>query len=298
MILLERPRLIGLTYMPYLFGRVAKRHSIHEVYIALIMYHWNLKEEVPMPFEKHTAMVTGASAGLGVEFCRQLAESCDVIIAVGRREDRLQSLAAELADQIEVHPVAVDLSRPEGVTEAIEALHQKGPVDYLVNNAGFSVYGKFASSDLSEQTKMVHLHVDATMALCRAALPFMQERGSGVIINVSSVGGFMPLARNAVYNATKAFLNSFSQSLQAEVVASGVRIQCLCPGNVRTEIFARETMKEFDASRVPDESWMEAADVVAISLEALEKDDVIVVPGRHNQDFVAQLQGVPVGSSS
>lgn len=241
-----------------------------------------------MSLEKPTAMVTGASAGLGVEYCRQLADSCDVIVAVGRRRERLQSLAAELADQVEIHPVAVDLCKPEGVTRAIEVLHQQSPVDYLVNNAGFGAFGKFASSDLALQTDMVHLHIDATLTLCRAALPPMQEQGSGVIINVSSLGAFMPLAQNAVYNATKAFLNSFSQSLQAEVAASGVRVQCLCPGNVHTEIFTRESMDKFDESRIPDESWMEAEEVVSISLKSLEGDEVIVVPGQYNQSILAK----------
>ena len=245
-----------------------------------------------MSLENPTAMVTGASAGLGAEFCRQLADSCDVIIAVGRREERLQSLAAELSGQVKIHPVAVDLSGREGVTGAVEALRQKGPVDYLVNNAGIGLFGRFINCDLAEQLDMVHLHIDASLALCRAALPFMQEQGSGAIINVSSVGAFMPLARNAVYNATKAFLNNFSQSLQAEVVASGVRVQCLCPGWVRTEILTREGMNEFDVDRVPDEAWMEAEEVVSISLEALDGDEVIVVPGRYNQEIVAQLRGL------
>ena len=87
-----------------------------------------------MSLEKPIAMVTGASAGLGVEYCRQLADSCEVIVAVGRRMERLQSLATELADQVEIHPVAVDLSKPEGVTRAVEVLHQQGPVDYLVKS--------------------------------------------------------------------------------------------------------------------------------------------------------------------
>lgn len=241
-----------------------------------------------MSAEKITALVTGASAGLGAEYCRQLAERCDVIIAVGRRADRLQALADELAGQVEVHPVAVDLAGIEGLTRTIETLRQKGPVDYLVNNAGFGLFGEFAKSELAQQQNMVRVHIDATMALCRAAIPFMAERGGGYVINVSSIGAFAALPRNAVYGASKAFLNHFSTALQAEVKKDDIKVQCLCPGYIRTEIHDRDGMSGFDRERVPDEAWMEAETVVSISLDELDSGEVIVVPGKYNQDILSQ----------
>lgn len=245
-----------------------------------------------MSDEKTIALVTGASSGLGAEFCRALADRCDVIIAVGRRQERLDALAAELQGQAEVHTLAADLAGIEGVTRCIEMLRQKGPVDYLVNNAGFGLFGAFANCDLARSEDMVRVHIDATMALCRAALPFMLEKGQGTIINVSSIGAFLALPRNAVYSATKAFLNSFSQALQGEVGKAGIRVQCLCPGYVRTEIHGREGMDDFDPGRVADADWMEAEDVVAESLQALESKQVIVVPGERNREAVRAVHGM------
>ena len=123
----------------------------------------------------------------------------------------------ELAGRAQVHPVEADLNTVEGVARAMEALRQKGPVDYLVNNAGFGTFGFFPDLGIEGQRDMVSLHIDASITLCRAAIPFMRERGRGHIINVSSVGAFLPSPGIAVYGATKAFLNFFSLALQAEL---------------------------------------------------------------------------------
>ena len=239
-----------------------------------------------MSEHKTTALVTGASAGLGREYCRQLAERCEVIIAVARRREALKDLAAELAGRAEVHPVVADLATVEGVARAMEALRQKGPVDYLVNNAAFSTFGHFAREDIESQYRMVRLQVDATLALCRAAIPFMQELGGGYIINVSSVGGFAPQPRVPVYGANKAFLNHFSQALQQDLSADGIRVQALCPGYIHTEIHDTASMQAFDKARVPEELWMEPPKVVAESLAALDSGRVIVVPGESNRAAV------------
>ncbi len=229
-----------------------------------------------------TALVTGASSGLGAEFCRQLADRCGVIIAVARRPDRLRVLADELAGRAELHPVVADLAGVEGVARAIEALRQRGPVDYLVNNAGMSTFGRFWELPIDSQRHMVNLHVDATLSLCGAAIPFMRERGGGCIINVSSIGAFLPLKNVAVYGATKAFLNHFSLALQDELAGTGIRVQALCPGYVRTEIHDAMAHEGFDRSRIPDDQWMEPGPVVAASLAALEVGGVVVVPGADN----------------
>jgi short-subunit dehydrogenase len=154
-----------------------------------------------MSEHKVTALVTGASAGLGAEFCRQLAPLCDVIIAVARRKERLEALASELSDSVEVHCLEADLGTVEGVATTMEAIRQQGPVDYLVNNAGFSTFGHFDQLPIDGQRDMVNLHIDACITLCRAAIPFMRELGSGRIINVSSLGTFFPGKGMAVYSA-------------------------------------------------------------------------------------------------
>ena len=122
-----------------------------------------------------------------------MADRCDVIIATGRREAPLQALTQELAGQAELHPLVADLATREGRTRVIEALRQKGPVDYLVNNAGFSTLGAFADLDIDDQQAMVDVHITASLALARAAVPFMRQRGGGAIINVSSLASFGPV---------------------------------------------------------------------------------------------------------
>lgn len=238
-----------------------------------------------MSDQKTIALVTGASSGLGLEFCRQLAQRCDVILAVARRGERLRALRDELSQSTELHPVEADLGTVEGVAHTMEMLRQKGPVSILVNNAGLSTYGLFPDMPVEGQRTMLNVHCDATMTLCRAAIPFMQEQGNGSIINVSSLGSFMPGKGLTVYGATKAFLNYFSQSLQAELDGTGIEVQALCPGLVRTEI--HDPMKEqgFDSSRFPDEMWMEAADVVAASLAALGSGELFVIPGAGNREL-------------
>lgn len=236
-----------------------------------------------MSDHKTTALVTGASAGLGAEFCRQLADRCDVIIAVARRGERLAALAEELKDRVQVHVIEADLRSVEGVTLTIEALRQKGPVDYLVNNAGFGTFGMFEDQLIDSQQDMVSVHINTTLSLCRAAIPFMRELGGGRIINVSSLGAFFPGRGLAVYGATKAFLNNYSQALQLELADSGIRVQALCPGYTRTEFHATESLAGFDPGSIPQEYWMEASTVVAASLAALSEQAVIVVPGEVNR---------------
>ena len=239
-----------------------------------------------MSEHKITALVTGASSGLGAEFCRQLAQRCDVIIAVARRGERLAALAEELADCVELHVVVADLGSIEGVARTMEAMRQQGPVDYLVNNAGYSTFGQFADLPIDSQRGMVNLHVDTSITLCRAAVPFMRERGGGTIINVSSIGAFLPGKGLAVYGATKAFLNCYSQALQAELADTGIEVQALCPGYTRTDFQAPLVEAGFDSSRIPDEMWMNADEVVAASLAALGSGQVLVVPGEANQALV------------
>lgn len=236
-----------------------------------------------MSGNKVTALVTGASAGLGLEFCRQLAERCDVLIAVARRRERLDALAGELAGQVETHVVTADLGTVEGVARTMEAIRQKGPVDILVNNAGFSTVGKFAGLGIDSQRDMLDLHCDATLTLCRAAIPFMVERGGGSIINVSSLSAFIPASGLATYGASKAFLTCFSQSLQAELAGSGIEVQALCPGYTHTEFHEGMAELGFDKGRVPAQMWMDAGEVVAASLAALGSGQVLVVPGEDNR---------------
>jgi hypothetical protein len=235
-----------------------------------------------MSGKKITALVTGASAGLGAEFCRQLAARCDVIVAVGRRRDRLDALAEELADSVEIRCVEADLCEIEGVARVLDAVRQQGPLQYLVNNAGFGTLGHFSRTSIESQRAMVYLHIDATITLCRGAIPSMQEQGGGVIINVSSLAAMMPGRGMAVYGATKAFLNYFSVGLQEELAGAGIEVQALCPGFTRTEFHDSMVEEGFDRKRIPEQAWMTSTAVVAASLDALGRGQVLVVPGEDN----------------
>ncbi|MFK8042081.1 SDR family NAD(P)-dependent oxidoreductase [Congregibacter sp.] len=236
------------------------------------------------------AVVTGASAGLGDAFVRQLAQRCDSMLVVARRADRLRDLAAELANQCSLETIGADLATIEGQARVVEAIRQGPAVDLLVNNAGYSTIGPYADSDLDDELGMLRLHNEATMVLTRAALPAMIEQGSGAVINVASVAGLVSTPNVAAYGATKAFLVSFTRALRQELKESGLRVQCLCPGYTRSEIHSRETMADFDVNIVPDKLWMESDEVVAESLAAIvdDADQWLVVSGEHNRKIVAR----------
>ncbi len=238
---------------------------------------------------KSLAMVTGASSGLGAEYCRQLAGRCDLIIAVARRGDALASLADELAGQVEVQQLVADLGTIEGQTRVVEALRQAGPLDYLVNNAGMGTTGLFDTQSPEVQSQMLMLHAQAAQMLCRTALPFMRERGSGAIINVSTVAALVAQAETVVYGASKAYLNYFTLALSRYLEGEDIRLQCLCPGFTRTGFFTSQTMTDFDSTQVPDALWMDAADVVSASLSALDAGGpLVLVPGEGNLAMARQ----------
>lgn len=235
-----------------------------------------------MAVSKRVALVTGASAGMGAEFCRQLAARCDVIIAVARRMERLQALAEHLAATVEIRTVQADLCSEAGLALTVKTIEQLGSLDYLVNDAGFSTTGDFADLPIESQRDMLRLHCDAVMLLCRAALPTMRKRGSGAIINVSSIASLLPYKGFALYSASKSFLNFFSLSLQEEERPHGIRVQALCPGFTHTEFHERLSERGFDIATLSDVAWMDAQEVVSISLAALEREQVLVVPGAVN----------------
>lgn len=237
-----------------------------------------------------TALVTGASAGIGAEFCRQLAPRCRRIVAVARRGEKLEQLVGELGDQAEVCPVIADLTVAEDRERVVRTMHELGPVAYLVNNAGIGVFGPFHESELGAQQTQVDLHITATLALTHAALSGMIQRGRGTIINLSSTAAFSGKPNAMVYCGSKAFLNLFSRGLQEEVAEHGIKVQSLCPGFTYSEFHDREgvTRAGFRRDQVPDELWMEASEVVAESLAALDGDRVTVLTGDHNRAMAAE----------
>ncbi len=237
------------------------------------------------PSEKRTALITGASSGIGAVFARRLAERGYDVTLVARRVERLAALAEELRAEhgVAAEALAADLATDEGVARVEARIIDCDTLDLLVNNAGFGTVGRFADLPLKGQLDMVHVHVLATMRLTRAALPRMIARGAGGIVNVSSVSAWWPTAGTATYAATKAFLNAFSEALHAELAGTGVTVQALCPGFTRTEFHDAPAFSKFDRAQIPDFLWMTADAVVRASLEALARGSVIVVPGLTNR---------------
>ena len=242
-----------------------------------------------MRYEGKTALVTGASAGLGAEYARQLAAAGADLILTARRQDRLAALADELRGKGRwAQVIPADLSDP-AAPEALIAKAER-PIDILVNNAGFGLPGTYAQTTWDEQRDFIQLMLTACAELAHRTLPGMQERGWGRVVNVASLAGIAPgSAGHTLYGATKAFLISFSQSLDAEGKAHGVRAQACCPGFTYTEFHdvngTREQTKE-----MPDALWMQADDVVAESLAALEGGPVVMVPGRVNKALARTIR--------
>ncbi len=242
--------------------------------------------ETPPP---GTALITGASSGLGAEFARQLAARGHALILVARRADRLGALANELREQhgVAVEVLVADLSSPAD-TERVQArLRECDDLTLLINNAGFGTVGRFAEVELHKTVSMINVHVTAAARLAHAALPGMQRRRRGAIINVSSVAGFVPRAGSVNYGATKAFLTAFSEALHNEVAGTGVSVQALCPGFTYTEFHDTPEFRHDFRSAIPGFLWMNADAVVRISLEALPGGRAVVVPGWRNRALLA-----------
>ncbi|MBK8987057.1 MAG: SDR family oxidoreductase [Chloroflexi bacterium] len=238
------------------------------------------------------ALITGASSGIGAAFARRLAQAGYNLVLVARREAKLAALADELIRDyaIAAEVLAADLSQMADVAR-VEQHIANLDLAFLVNNAGFGTNrGSLLASDLDEQMNMLNLHVQATMRLCRAALPGMTAHGRGAIINVSSIAAFFPSPGDTNYAASKAYMNTFSQALQAEVAGQGIRVQALCPGFTHTEFHDTSAMTGFQKSRVPARMWMTAEQVVDESLRCLGRHQVICVPGRTNQLLVLGAQ--------
>lgn len=232
-----------------------------------------------MPTSK-TALITGASAGLGAEFARQLATQGYDLVLTARRQPRLQELSASLEQQfgITCEVLVADLAQPSGIQAVAGRLADLSNLELLVNNAGFGVGSAFRKTDPTSLDAMVQVHMNAAVLLSRAALPGMLARRRGDIINVASMAGFLPLL-SALYGPSKSFLISFSQALDLELTGRGVHIQALCPGFTYTEFHDVQDMAGFNRRSIPSILWLTAEQVVRHSLRDLPRHKVISIPG-------------------
>lgn len=230
-----------------------------------------------------TALITGASAGIGREFARLLASRASTLVLVARREDRLIELRNELlrsATGLRVEIVALDLSATGAVELLAERLEtDRLDVDFLINNAGLGDLGTFAESDIHRVHSMLAVNISALTRLTHRLLPSMIANRRGAVLHVSSSASFLPIAGMAVYAATKAYVTSFSEALRAELRGSGVRVTALCPGPVHTEFTEVANRSPKPGKFAPEFTHVSAASVARAGLRAVERDRAIVIPG-------------------
>ena len=236
-----------------------------------------------------TALVTGASGGIGLEIARLLARDRYHLALVARSQARLEELAAELrsAHKVTVEVIVKDLALPEAPAEVYR---QTGPVDVLVNNAGYGIYSPFAESKLDEDLNMMHLNMDALVALTRLYLPGMIEARRGRIMNVASTAAFQPGPTMALYYASKAFVLHFSEAIAFEVKGAGVTVTTLCPGPTDTGFQARAAL---DNVRLFHMGTMSAKTVAEAGYQGMLAGKTLVIPGMKNKIGMQSLRLAP-----
>src|SRR6266567_6885845 len=236
-----------------------------------------------MKLDGCSALITGASAGIGHEFARQLAGRGRSLLLVARREQKLTELREELKRQhpnLTVHIRKADLADPTQLKELVAWLeHEKIDIDLLINNAGLGDLGPFATSDPIRNEQMTLVNVVALTSLTRHLLPQMIASKRGGILNVSSSAGFLPIPGFAVYAATKAYITSFSEALRAELHGTGVSVCALCPGPVRTEFQEVAKRPEGPVENAPEFAVVTVEQVVRDALRALESNRPLIIPG-------------------
>lgn len=223
-------------------------------------------------------LVTGASAGLGVDFARRYRERGDRLVLVARRRDRLEALAAELGD---TRVVSMDLSEEGAAARLLDDVAAAGEhVETLVNNAGFGLVGRFQTLDGARLRQMIDLNCGLLTELAHGVVPGMLERGRGGILNVASTAAFQPGPGMAVYFATKAYVLSFSEALHEELREKGINVSALCPGPTSTEF---GEVAGFGGNKAVETLAATSEDVVAAGIAGLDSNKAVVVPGFTNK---------------
>jgi short-subunit dehydrogenase len=243
-----------------------------------------------LPFT--SALVTGASSGIGEAMVELLGEAGIPTVVVARRRERLDELAARFP-LVEVLPA--DLTDPAGLATVVDRVRSTAlPIDLVVNNAGFGTSGEFHVLDPDRLDREILLNIAALTRLSHAAMEMMVPRGRGYLLNVSSVASFQPAPKLAVYAATKAYVTSLTESLHEEMRGRGVHVTALCPGLTRTE-FQSVSSSDAYAGQYPAFAWLEARDVAQAALDDVAKGKALSVPGALYKGMVGAVGITPRG---
>lgn len=240
-------------------------------------------------------LITGASSGIGRVFAERFARKKHDLVVVARREGELSALAEALmrAHGITVHVIPHDLAAPGAARTLYEEIEARGlAIDGLINNAGFGIHGPLGAMSPEDLEQMLMLNVVALTMLTRYLLPSMMARGSGTIVNVASTAAFQPIPYFSAYAASKSYVLSFTEGLAEEVRGHGIRVLALCPGPTRTAFMDNAGLK-LGGIKYSDVAFMDAADVVETCMRALQKRDVVRIPGLKNVLMARSLPFLP-----
>jgi uncharacterized protein len=250
---------------------------------------------LPTPSPASTAVVTGASSGIGADIARELVGRGYGVTLVARREDKLRELAGELGGRVRVEVLACDVADSNARARLFDEVDSRGlTVDVLVNNAGIGTIGSVTKTAVDDEIAQVRVNVEAVIDLTTRAVQQMVPRGRGAILNVGSTAGFHPFPGQVGYSATKAFVKSYTEGLRGELAGTGVTVALLNPGPVRTEFLQSAGMDERDfAAAFPKFLWMPSRDVARIGVDALDGDRGTVIAGLPSQLSTRIFQFMP-----
>jgi short-subunit dehydrogenase len=242
---------------------------------------------------KRTALVTGATSGIGRAYAVWFAKNGCNLVVTGRRIEKLHDLAVELKEKYgtATEIVKAEFSAEKDVKKVIEVIERRQNIHILVNNAGFGSGVEFCKSNLDEHLNMLHVHVEAAVKLVYAVLPQMILRREGTIINVSSIGAYLPGPGSVMYSGTKLFLAGFSESLQMEVHQYGIKVQCVCPGMTHSDFHDRRSAGQ--GLKTGKWMWMEPEALVEKSMRKLNRKKIIYVPGIINRLILGAVSLLP-----
>lgn len=256
---------------------INKYIGVNPLQIVLLLNHI-------MDKKNRTALITGATGGLGRAYARQLARKNYDLILTGRQEDKLSELALNLSSKyrITAQTVVCDLSSNDGINMLTQTIKANDGVDMLVSNAGYAERSRFDDKSVDDILKMISVHINATVQLVHAVLPDMVRKKFGNIISVSSLSAYVPAPGSSIYSSSKMFLNSFMESLHMEVRKLGINVQSLCPGLVHTDFHEGSAVEQSVEVRGVS-LWMQPDEVVYSSLKTLHRSRVVHTPGSINK---------------